>query len=147
MSRNAMIGTLVVLCTGLVLPAAVSAQARGKQSAQTAVASTVRDTSAWRGARPLRAEELLARFPGVEVRQAPGGGVSVRIRGSSSLGNAEPLYVIDGMVVDQLGSGLLGINPTEIARIEVLKDAAATAFYGMRGSNGVVVITSKRGRQ
>ncbi len=147
MSRIAMIRTLVFLCTGLLLPAAVSAQATSTQGAQTAIASTVRDTSAWRDARPLRAEELLARFPGVAVRQAPGGGVSVRIRGSSTLGNGEPLYVVDGMEVDQLGAGLLGINPAEIARIEVLKDAAATAYYGMRGSNGVVVIPTKRGRQ
>ncbi len=112
----------------------------------TATTSTVRDTSDWRGAYPLRAEELLTRFPGVEVLQVPGGRISVRIRGTSSLLNAEPLYVVDGMVVDPLGPGLLGINPAEIARIEVLKDAAATAFYGMRGSNGVVLITMKHAR-
>ncbi len=111
-----------------------------------ATTSTVRDTSDWRGSYPLRAEDLLSRFPGVEVLQVPGGRISVRIRGTSSLLNAEPLYVVDGMVVDQLGLGLLGINPAEIARIEVLKDAAATAFYGMRGSNGVVLITTKRAR-
>ncbi len=112
----------------------------------TATTSTVRDTSDWRGSYPLRAEELLSRFPGVEVLQVPGGRISVRIRGTSSLLNTEPLYVLDGMIVDPLGPGLLGINPAEIARIEVLKDAAATALYGIRGSNGVVLITTKRAR-
>lgn len=125
-----------------------NAPASPAPNARTAPRATAsKDTSDWRDARPLRAEELLARFPGVEVRQMPGGGVSVRIRGTGSLLSAEPLYVVDGMAVDPLGAGLLGINPAEIARIEVLRDAAATAFYGMRGSNGVVLITTKRAGQ
>lgn len=102
-----------------------------------------------RGVRVARAEELLAgRFAGVEVTPRAGGGISVRIRGATSLmGSSEPLYVIDGMPV-QAGPGgaLNGINPYDIARIEVLKDIGSTSFWGVRGANGVVLITTKRGR-
>ncbi len=128
------------------LPTTAASPTPQARTPLTATAPTVRDTGDWRGVQPLRAEELLARFPGVEVSQTPGGPISVRIRGGSSLLAGEPLYVIDGMAVDPLGPGLLGINPAEIVRIEVLKDAAATALYGMRGANGVVLITTKRAR-
>ncbi len=90
---------------------------------------------------------------------APGGATLVRIRGQSSInaGN-EPLYVIDGTPVisgilesgnDQFGrfNTLSGINPQDIASMEILKDAAATAIYGSRGANGVILITTKKGRQ
>lgn len=107
------------------------------------------DTSDWRGQEPRRAEELLAgRFSGVEVIPMVGGGMAVRIRGQTSLlGNNDPLYVIDGMAVDAPpGQGLAGINPADIAKIEVLKDPGSTSMYGIRGANGVVVITTKRAR-
>jgi iron complex outermembrane receptor protein len=94
-----------------------------------------------------RAEELLAgRFPGVEVYRAPGG-IAVRIRGSSSVyGSNEPLYVVDGMPIDPgPGGALVGINPSDIEKIEVLKDAGSTAQWGVRGANGVIVIKTKRG--
>lgn len=115
------------------------------------VASTTQsaDTTSWRGGLPTRAEELLAaRFPGVEVVTLAGGDVAVRIRGQTSLmGNNDPLYVIDGQVTNPLpGQGLAGINPADIAKIEVLKDIGSTSMYGVRGSNGVIVITTKRGR-
>ena len=94
---------------------------------------------------------------------APDGGISIRIRGMSSFnGSSEPLYVVDGVIVnadssseslinqgmdntdsDQAVNGLMGLNPQDIASIEILKDASATAIYGSHGANGVVLITTK----
>ncbi|RAW00880.1 SusC/RagA family TonB-linked outer membrane protein [Pseudochryseolinea flava] len=94
-------------------------------------------------------QALQGRAPGVQVRQssnAPGGGVSIRIRGGGSLqaGN-EPLYVIDGYpLYNEAGPNL---NPNDIETIDILKDASATAIYGSRGANGVVIITTKRGKE
>lgn len=110
-------------------------------------------------------QSLLGRAAGVQVYQKsgePGSAMSVKIRGASSItaGN-DPLYVIDGMPVNNLapvsGSGagfvstpnprnpLNSLNPADIESIEILKDASATAIYGSRGSNGVVIITTKKG--
>jgi TonB-linked SusC/RagA family outer membrane protein len=97
---------------------------------------------------------MAGQMAGVVVSQstgAPGGGASVRIRGAGSLsaGN-EPLYVIDGFPVtndyDQRNNPLNTINPSDIDNIQVLKDASATAIYGSRGSNGVILITTKSGK-
>ena len=106
---------------------------------------------------------LQGRVPGVFVNTtsgAPGAMVDVRIRGTNSLGSGnDPLYVIDGIMIDatedvknpfstggqEQQNGLMGISPADIASIEVLKDASATAIYGSRGANGVVLITTKRG--
>jgi len=103
------------------------------------------------------AQGIQGRMAGVQVTQnsgAPGGNVSIRIRGINSInGSSEPLYVIDGV---QFGAGssdanapspLSQINPNDIESIDVLKDASATAIYGARGANGVVLITTKRGKQ
>ena len=104
---------------------------------------------------------LQGKAPGVQVTQNagnPGAGITVRIRGSSSLSASnQPLYVVDGMPViredfSQLDLGgqditaVTALNPDDIEDITVLKDAAAAAIYGSRGSNGVIVITTKRGR-
>ncbi len=103
------------------------------------------------------------RAPGVQVVQnsgTPGGGISVRIRGSSSINaDNEPLYVLDGVPMNSgnfskldqdLGSGganvLADINPNDIESIEFLKDAASASVYGARAANGVVLITTKRGK-
>lgn len=109
-------------------------------------------------------QALQGRAAGVQVTQVsgrPGGETSVRIRGASSInaGN-EPLYVIDGMLINTDNgtfngggvagaplNGLASINPSDIESIEILKDASATALYGSRGSNGVVLITTKRGKE
>lgn len=83
---------------------------------------------------------------GVQVSQnsgAPGGGVSVRIRGISSLGNNDPLYVIDGFPTSR--NALQNLNPNDVESIEILKDASATAIYGTRATNGVVIVSTKRG--
>ncbi len=107
-------------------------------------------------------QAIQSRAAGVQVTQAssaPGGGVSVRIRGSNSINSgSEPLYVIDGFPIypnnSAFGLGanrratnvLASINPNDIESIEILKDASATAIYGSRGSNGVVLVTTKRGK-
>jgi len=89
---------------------------------------------------------LMGRFPGVEVSRTPDGGFAVRIRGGSSIrsGNT-PLYVLDGVVIDPGPNGYLtGVNPNDIESIEVLKEPAETALYGLRGANGVIIIKTKR---
>jgi TonB-dependent SusC/RagA subfamily outer membrane receptor len=89
---------------------------------------------------------LMSRFPGVWVARTGDGGISVRIRGVSSVyGSNEPLYVIDGIALQPVpGGSLTGINPYDIETIKVLKNPVDTAMYGMRGANGVIVITTKR---
>ncbi|WP_321281753.1 TonB-dependent receptor [Marinifilum fragile] len=111
---------------------------------------------------------LQGRSSGVQVISnpgSPGAAVSVRIRGTNSLrGNNEPLYVVDGVIISSAGedvldastdanelqspqNGLTGLNPRDIESIEILKDASATAIYGSRGANGVVLITTKQGEK
>ena len=106
-------------------------------------------------------EQLIqGQVAGVVVSESgePGGGIAISIRGTNSiLGGTQPLYVVDGIPIDPLtdaqgngGSGqqqtsLSFLNPNDIEKIEVLKDAAATAVYGARGANGVVLITTKSG--
>ena len=91
---------------------------------------------------------LQGRIAGVQVSRAPGG-ISVRVRGGTSLyGNNEPLYVLDGVPIQAGPNGTLtGINPYDIESIRVLKDPADTAMYGARGGNGVIVIKTKKARQ
>src|SRR5882757_5587277 len=74
----------------------------------------------------------------------PGGGSNVRIRGITSFGNSDPLVIIDGV---QIPNGLHDLNSGDIESIQVLKDAGAAAIYGVRGSNGVVIVTTKKGKQ
>jgi TonB-dependent SusC/RagA subfamily outer membrane receptor len=99
--------------------------------------------------RVARVEELLrGRVAGVEVVPLPNGDFTLRIRNASSnAGNAAPLIVIDGMPLPRgggIGSALSGIAPSDISRIEILKDAGSAAAYGSEGVNGVVIITTKR---
>jgi len=107
---------------------------------------------------------LTGRAAGVQVNSMgsePGAALSIKIRGVNSLtSSTEPLYVIDGVIVDSANedtidtsgsyaspqNGIAGINPRDIEDIQILKDASATAIYGSRGSNGVVLITTKRGK-
>ena len=105
-------------------------------------------------------QALQGKVSGVQVLQLsaqPGGATSIRVRGGSSIyaGN-EPLFVIDGMPVDSKNAmswtssptqnGMAGLNPSDIESIEILKDASATSIYGARGANGVVMVTTKRGK-
>ncbi|MEO8564220.1 MAG: TonB-dependent receptor [bacterium] len=91
-------------------------------------------------------EAIKGRVAGVDIVSTgykPGDGVRVRIRGTRSLkASNDPLYVLDGI---PMAGGIGDLNPTDIESIEVLKDASATAIYGSRGANGVVLVTSKRG--
>lgn len=95
-----------------------------------------------------RVEDMLrGQMAGVQVRQE-GGNLVIRIRGTESIradGNADPLFVIDGMAIPLGVDGALqGINPRDVASIRVLKNASETAMYGSRGANGVIVITTVR---
>ncbi|MGZ8510351.1 MAG: SusC/RagA family TonB-linked outer membrane protein, partial [Chitinophagaceae bacterium] len=104
-------------------------------------------------------QAIQGRAAGVYVTQnsgQPGGGISVNIRGISSLGRTQPLYVIDGVQIQSsedvsFGSAsssnpLAGLNPTDIEDIQILQGPSATAIYGSRGTNGVILVTTKRGK-
>lgn len=98
-------------------------------------------------------QALQSKAAGVSVTQnsgTPGGGISVSIRGINSLNGNEPLYVIDGVAIsgnnNSNSSVLSSINPSDVVSMEILKDASATAIYGSRASNGVVLITTKQGQ-
>ena len=108
-------------------------------------------------------QSLQGRASGVDIKtasNAPGGDIRIRIRGTNSINaSSEPLYVIDGFPIDnnntapqgagnsaQSSSPLSSISPSEIESIEILKDASATAIYGSRGANGVVLVTTKNGK-
>lgn len=92
---------------------------------------------------------LAAKVPGVWIVRTADGGIAVRLRGQSSvLASTEPLYLIDGIPIQPGPNGsLTGINPRDIETIEVLKDAASTSFYGLRGANGVIIIKTKHTSQ
>ncbi len=109
---------------------------------------------------PITIEQSLqGRIPGMVVTQTsgqPGGGISVKIHGITGFGDSRPLYVLDGVELEGLASAgadwqtgsnpLAGLNPSDIESIDVLKDASATAIYGSKGTDGVIIITTKRGR-
>jgi TonB-linked SusC/RagA family outer membrane protein len=149
-----------------------------KKSDLTGAVSSLKAEDMNPGANASVDQMLQGRAAGVQISQSssePGGGLSIRVRGSSSInaGN-EPLYVIDGFPIDNSsnlsGNGLSGspeeaatsgggnlannisprnplnsINPNDIESIEILKDASATAIYGSRGANGVILVTTKKG--
>lgn len=91
------------------------------------------------------ASRMQGRVAGVTVTtdNAPGGGAVVRVRGIGSINNNDPLYVIDGIPTT---AGLTGVNPNDIESMTVLKDAGSSAIYGSRAANGVIVVTTKRGK-
>lgn len=100
-------------------------------------------------------QKLVGQMPGVRISQttgSPGGGTTVRVRGSGSIGAGDnPLYVIDGFAISnttgQVYNPLNVLSPDDIESVNVLKDASSTAIYGSRGSNGVVIITTKKGKK
>jgi TonB-linked SusC/RagA family outer membrane protein len=89
-------------------------------------------------------QALQGRVSGVQVTSlsgAPGAGTTIRIRGVGTLNNSNPLFVVDGMLLDDIDF----LNPNDVESMEVLKDASATAIYGSRGANGVVIVSTKQG--
>ena len=91
-------------------------------------------------------EAMQSSTPGVQITQSssqPGKGYKVYIRGIGTIGDSSPLYVIDGVA----GGSLDGINPADIESIDILKDAASAAIYGSRAANGVILVTTKQGKQ
>lgn len=160
---EAVINMVLEPASQLLKDVVVIAYGTVKKSDLTGSVSSVSSEDLNRTAPTSLDQALQGRAAGVQVTQVsgrPGGETSIRIRGSSSInaGN-EPLYVVDGMLITSdngqlnaggiAGSGLNGlstISPSDIERIEILKDASATALYGSRGSNGVVLITTKRGK-
>lgn len=97
--------------------------------------------------KPSRVEDALkGKVSGVQITQSsgqPGSDSKVRIRGIGSTGSSDPLYIVDGMSVE---GGINYLNPTDIASVEILKDAASAAIYGARAANGVVLVTTKNGK-
>lgn len=117
-----------------------------KKDLTGAVSSVSADDMVLGGTVSNAAQALQGKTAGVQVSQtskAPGGSISVRVRGNNSISSTnEPLYVVDGFP----SSEGLNINPNDIESMQILKDASATAIYGARGANGVVLITTKRGK-
>lgn len=117
-----------------------------KKDLTGAVSTVSADDMVMGGTVSNAAQALQGKTAGVQVSQsskAPGGTISVRVRGNNSISSTnEPLYVVDGFP----SSEGLNLNPNDIESMQILKDASATAIYGARGANGVVLITTKRGR-
>ena len=94
-------------------------------------------------------QALQGRVAGVFISNAakPGDDATIKIRGINTInGSTDPVYVIDGQVMDNFGGGFNSVNLNDVASIEVLKDASATALYGSRASNGVILVTTKKGK-
>jgi TonB-dependent SusC/RagA subfamily outer membrane receptor len=136
--------TLVVLLAACASSGG-TAKERAPSTTRTLNADDVERASA--GGQPIE-NTLDGRISGVTVTRTTDG-IAVRVRGSTSFNSdAQPLYVVDGMpVAPGPGGALSGINPSDIASIKVLKDAADLTMYGSRGANGVVVITTKRAQR
>ncbi|MGM0529112.1 MAG: TonB-dependent receptor [Bacteroidota bacterium] len=121
-----------------------------KKSDLTGAVASVSEQDMTLGGSVVSAQKALqGRTAGVLVQSnsnEPGGSVSVRIRGSNSISSSnEPLYVIDGFPVSRETG--LNLNPNDIESMQILKDASATAIYGARGANGVILISTKRGKE
>lgn len=116
-----------------------------KKSLLTGAISSI-DSEALSNNTFTRAEQVLqGRTPGVYIvpnSGSPGASPNVRIRGVSTNGNSDPLYIVDGLRTRDIGS----IDPSDIERMEILKDAASSAIYGAEGGNGVIIITTKTGK-
>ncbi len=92
-------------------------------------------------------DALKGKVSGVQITQAsgqPGSGSQIKIRGIGTVNNSDPLFIVDGMPVD---GGIDYLNPTDIASVEILKDAASAAIYGARAANGVVLVTTRGGKK
>jgi TonB-linked SusC/RagA family outer membrane protein len=115
-----------------------------RKSDLTGAISSIKSEEIARLPSPNVTQSLQGRVSGVQVTSAsgaPGAGTTIRIRGVGTLNNANPLFVVDGMLLDDIDF----LNPNDVESMEVLKDASATAIYGSRGANGVIIVTTKQG--
>ncbi|GAB3692204.1 TonB-dependent receptor [Spirosoma flavus] len=126
-----------------------------RKSDLTGAVSGIKEAELMERPAPSLNQQLSGRLPGVQVNTnsgRPGGRTTVRIRGFSSINSSNnPLYVVDGVMLpqgtgDQYSNAIDYINPNDIVNVEVLKDASSTAIYGARGANGVILITTKKGK-
>ena len=129
-----------------IMFALVVASAVGCNRGKSGLRTGPDDPEPFPGQKVARVEELLIGQPGVDVVRTGDGGYSVSIRGTGSFMSSEqPLYVIDGTPYEATpGRGLGWLNPQDVVRIDVLKNPTETSFYGLRGGNGVIVITTKK---
>ncbi|NBB22766.1 SusC/RagA family TonB-linked outer membrane protein [Runella sp. CRIBMP] len=126
-----------------------------RKSDLTGSVSTVKADQLMERPAPSLAQQLSGRMAGVQVNTnsgRPGGRTTIRVRGFSSINSSNnPLYVVDGVMMPQgtqtqFTSAIDYINPNDIVSVEVLKDASSTAIYGARGANGVILVTTKKGK-
>ncbi|KQC32000.1 membrane protein [Nonlabens sp. YIK11] len=121
-----------------------------KQENVTAAQTTISDDEFNNGAIVSPGQQLAGKAAGVQViapSGRPGDGPRIRVRAGSTLdGNNDALYVVDGVPLDQQNANLNSLNPNDIESYTILKDASATAIYGNRASNGVILITTKKGK-
>ena len=129
---------------------------RAKKNDLTGSVTAIKPDELSKGITNNASDMLVGKIAGVDVQTAggtPGAGAQIRIRGGASLSASnDPLYVIDGLPIDNntangMSNILAMINPNDIESFTVLKDASATAIYGSRASNGVIIITTKKGRK
>ena len=128
---------------------------RAKKNDLTGSVTAIKPDEMSKGITSSASDMLVGKIAGVDVQTGggqPGSGAQIRIRGGASLSASnDPLYVIDGLAIDNnnltgTSNVLAMINPNDIESFTVLKDASATAIYGSRASNGVIIITTKKGR-
>lgn len=128
---------------------------RAKKDDLTGSVTAIKPDELSKGITNNASDMLVGKVAGVDVQTSggtPGAGAQIRIRGGASLNASnDPLYVIDGLVIDGntakgMSNILANINPNDIETFTVLKDASATAIYGSRASNGVIIVTTKKGR-
>ena len=116
-----------------------------KKSDATGSVTAIKPDDFNKGLRTTAQDALVGKVPGVNIvnNGAPGEGPTVQIRGIGSFSNSKPLFVVDGMFYDNINF----LNNSDIQEISVLKDASAAAIYGVRAANGVVIITTKKGKR
>lgn len=117
-----------------------------KKSDLTGSVSSVKGTDLLKIPNPSPIQALQGKVPGVQITSssgAPGASAVVRVRGVGTFNDSNPIFVVDGVILDNIDF----LNSADIQSIEVLKDASATAIYGSRGANGVLMVTTKKGTQ
>ena len=140
--RSTLLAALVSACSSGGGTRTEAPAPEQSKAGQTVTARDIENTAAAGSVE----KSLEGRFPGVVLLRSADGGTMIRIRGAASInGQNPPLYVVDGVAVEPGPNGdLSGLNPYDIESIKVLKDAASTTMYGVRGGNGVILIKTKR---